>query len=65
MKSNADKTREQKPDRHLEAPAEANRDKHANFMADEDDLKDQQDKDGNGPLLSKERNPNIKEDSNK
>jgi len=60
-------------DRHLEAPAEANRDKHINFIAEEANETDPANEPSTGPLaddtideekISKEKNKKDKKRNN-
>jgi hypothetical protein len=49
-------------DRHLDVPAEANRDKHINFIAEENNEKDPADEPRMGSLSNEGINRKIKEE---
>ena len=60
MKKKKNIRRDQKVDRHLDVPAEANRDKHANFLAMEQGEKDPSSEPDNGKLLNRNSKKNTK-----
>jgi hypothetical protein len=52
-------------DRHLDVPGEANRDKHINFIAEENNEKDPSGEPRTGPLSNEGINRRIKEEKRK
>jgi hypothetical protein len=63
MKKRKTLRREKPVDRHLDVPAEANRDKHVNFVAQESGDKDPATETNSGRLLNKDRDRKKKSKS--